>query len=239
MRRGTGSAYVDSPSRHSSFDTSDCRKGSFLLPGCDMYPHREETAKLLLRLRRSPVRHRKELSFTLVQAEGPAFETMARRVHPQMRSKAGRLCGGDFALADDCVQQTLVEAASDASWAVLRRLSPAQQQKWMITTLSRKIIDQLRKRARDAALPMEVPPEMSFDRIQQALSDPALTSDVLDGQQAYRAAQQALTASLAIRHKGPYSVLLMDLADYSDQEIAEVMKLKPATIRAHRPMALL
>jgi DNA-directed RNA polymerase specialized sigma24 family protein len=199
-----------------------------------MYAHREEPTKLLLQIRGSLVRRRRELSFELVQTEIPTFDAVYRRVLPRMGSRAYRLCGGDRALADECIQQTLVEAASDASWPVLRRLSPGQQQKWVNTTMSRKIIDELRKRARDAALPMEVLPEISFDRIQQALGDPALTPDALDGSQAYRAALQALTASLATSHKGPYSVLLMDLADYTDHEIAEVMNLKPATVRAHR-----
>ena len=77
-------------------------------------------------------------------------------------------------------------------------------------------------------------PDGGLDRTCQPDGDPSRSDDVLDGLQAYREAREALSRTLAGEHEGPYTVLLMDLADYTDQEIAEVMCVRPVTVRSYR-----
>jgi len=104
----------------------------------------------------------------------------------------------------------------------------------MIKTMTRKALDEFRRRARDPERAVGELPEISFDRTYQPAGEPSHGADMLDRQRAYREARKALGRTLAAKHKGPYKVLLMDLADYTDQEIAEVMGIKLVTVRSYR-----
>ena len=104
----------------------------------------------------------------------------------------------------------------------------------MITTMTRKALDEFRRRSRDPERAVGELPESTFDRTCQPAGEPSHSADMLDRQRAYRQAREALSRTLAARHKGPYRVLMMDLADYTDQEIAEVMGIKLVTVRSYR-----
>ena len=151
-----------------------------------------------------------------------------------MKRIAERLCAGDYELAEECVHLTLMKAASDHHWPTLRSLAPPQQQQWMITTMTNKALDEFRRRARHPERAAGELPEISLDRTCQPTGEPSHSADMLDGQRAYREAREALSRTLAAGHRGPYMVLMMDLADYADQEIAEVMGIKPVTVRSYR-----
>jgi len=177
----------------------------------------------------------REFQFKLVQTENAVYEEMVKRTVKPLRRRADRLCAGDWTLAEECVHLTLLKAGSDDHWPTLRGLAPLQQEKWMITTMTRKALDELRRRdRRPERAASELPEDGHLDRTCQPIGDPSCSDDVLDGQRAYHEAQEALSQALADEHEGPYKVLLMDLADYTDQEIAEVIGIQPVTVRSYR-----
>lgn len=180
------------------------------------------------------MRNPRELRFELVQTETAVFEEMVKRTFEPLGHRAERLCAGDYALAQECVHYALIKAASDDHWPTLRSLVPFQQEGWIIKTMTRKALDEFRRRARDPERAAGELPEITFDRTYQPAGEPSRDADMLDRQQAYREAREALGRTLAAKHKGPYKVLLMDLADYTDREIAEVMGIKLVTVRSYR-----
>jgi DNA-directed RNA polymerase specialized sigma24 family protein len=180
------------------------------------------------------VRNSREYRFELVQGETAAYEEMVKRTAKPLQRRADRLCAGDWTLAEECVHLTLLKAGSDDHWPTLRGLAPPQQEKWVSTTMARMALDGLRQRDRRRERATGELPEGGLDRTCQPPGDSSRSDDVLDGQRAYREAREALSRTLAGEHEGPYTVLLMDLADYTDEEIAEVMGIKLVTVRSYR-----
>ena len=180
------------------------------------------------------MRKSREYRFELVQAETEAYEDMVKRTAGPLQRRADRLCAGDWALADECVQLTFLKAGSDDHWPTLRGLAPPQQEKWVSTTMTRMALDGLRQRNRRRERATNELPEGGLDRTCRLDGDPSRSDDALDGLQAYREAREALSQTLADEHEGPYTVLLMDLADCTDQEIAEAMEIKLVTVRSYR-----
>ena len=159
---------------------------------------------------------------------------MVKRAIKRLQGRADRFCAGDWTLAEECVHLTLMKAGSNDHWPTLRSRAPLEQEQWMITTMTRKALDEFRRRDRRPERATGELPEVNLDPTCQLAGDPSCSDDVLDGQRAYRQAREALSRTLADKHKGPYKVLLMDLADYTDQEIADVMSIELVTVRSYR-----
>ena len=104
---------------------------------------------------------------TLPRARGWRALNVPARVEDLLRELAPQVLGavarwsGDFAAAEDAVQEALLAAA--LHWP--REGVPEQPRGWLIQTASRRLIDQRRseqsRRARESLAALEEPPEVS------------------------------------------------------------------------------
>lgn len=142
-----------------------------------------------------------------------AFEALMRRYGPLVQAYARRYlgAGGDV---DDAVQETFITA-----WRELPKLDATTAlRSWLITIVSRKSIDQLRKR-RDHD-PLDHTADQASDE-----QSPHVISEVKSRQEALSAALSSLPADQR------RSWVLREIAHYSYDEIASKLELPPSTIR--------
>lgn len=144
-----------------------------------------------------------------------AFEALARRHGPVMRASARRLTGS-WADADDVVQESLVQA-----WKQLESLrDPAAVRSWLLRIVGSRSIDQLRKRRNHVELEASeaLPP---LPRPQDP--EPA----ALNG-----SGVEALKAALAeLPEEQRRCWVLKEFNGQSYEEIAETLKISPASVR--------
>lgn len=144
-----------------------------------------------------------------------AFEALARRHGPVMRASARRLTGS-WADADDVVQESLVQA-----WRQLESLrDPAAVRSWLLRIVGSRSIDQLRKRRNHV--------ELEASEAQPPLPRPQDPEPAaLNG-----SGVEALKAALAeLPEEQRRCWVLKEFNGQSYEEIAETLKISPASVR--------
>ncbi|MFJ4028674.1 RNA polymerase sigma factor [Paenarthrobacter sp. NPDC089989] len=144
-----------------------------------------------------------------------AFEALARRHGPLMRASARRLTGS-WADADDVVQESLVQA-----WKQLENLrDPATVRSWLLRIVGSRGVDYLRKRRNHA--PLETSEPQTPHPSPQDPEPAALNGSGVE----------ALKAALAeLPEEQRRCWVLKEFNDQSYEEIAETLKISPASVR--------
>jgi len=156
----------------------------------------------------------------LTDGEEAEFFDFHAKTSPILFRKAYRMCDGHEADAHDMLQVTYLKALKH--WPTLSGLADSQRHNWLMTTLSREVMQMWRapRRSREAA------PHGS-DGPEPASADNA---SVIDHRDRLRQACQAIAA---MDGKPAEVMALHCLAGYEIAEVAEILGMKPGTVRVH------
>ena len=137
------------------------------------------------------------------------IEELYTEFHSRLLARCTALCG-DGAAAEDLVQETFLRALTHMG--DIQDLSREQCQAWLYKTAQRLYIDQIRKKAREAAAD---PADLESAAFQEDFSAPAV------GQLVNRLPQEEQAIFILRYFEG-----------YNATELGEIFSLPPATIRS-------
>ena len=153
--------------------------------------------------------------------EEDQFWSFYRKTSEALFRKAYRMCSGHQADADEVHQRTYLKALEH--WPVVSGLADRQRDAWLMTTLAREALQLWRAphRSRETEL---------HDDGSRHPGLPARDADAVLAADRYRTVCRAI-AQLDGR---PREVItLHGLAGYEISEVAEILGIKPATVRVH------
>jgi RNA polymerase sigma factor (sigma-70 family) len=157
----------------------------------------------------------------LSKDEETQFWSFYQKTSNVLFRKAYRMCGGHRADADDAHQRTYIKALQH--WPILKGLADGQRFAWLATTLTREVLQIWRAphRSREDAL---------HDAAEQYPSVSGGDADAVFAADLYR---QACRAIAQLEGRQREVIALHCLAGYEISEIAEMLEIKPATVRVH------
>jgi RNA polymerase sigma factor (sigma-70 family) len=149
------------------------------------------------------------------------FWSFYRKTSEALFRKAYRTCRGNQADADDAHQRTYLKALEH--WSKVSGLADRQRDAWLATTLTREVLQIWRAphRSREA--------ELHEDTGRQ----PAASVDDADAVFAADRYSKACRAIAQLEGRQRDVIALHCLAGYEISEVAEMLEIKPATVRAH------
>lgn len=156
-------------------------------------------------------------------SEESDFWTLYRKTSEALFRKAYRMCRGRRAVAEDAHQETYIKAMKN--WSTISGLTDQKRYAWLITTLTREVLQIWRKEQRlreteeygDAVWQASVPAE-------------AHEVDALVHAERYRTVCQAITRRGERQRE---VIALYGLAGFEIHEIAEMLEIQPQTVRVH------
>lgn len=159
----------------------------------------------------------------LSASEESEFWTFYQKTAEALFRKAYRMCGGRKADAEDAHQETYIKALKH--WSTLSSLTDQQRHAWLATTLTREVLQLWRKNEQGREVQ-----ELDNAGWQSSVLADAGDVDRLLSAQRYRAVCRAI-ARLDGRQREV--VALYGLAGYEIHELAQMLEIKPQTVRVH------
>ena len=169
--------------------------------------------------------------------EAAAFEELVERYQARVFRLASRLVGNDDAL----------DVAQEAFLQIFRRLGSFRGESrfgtWVYRVATNAALMHLRARARRPTEPLE-PFLPSFDRAGRHVGTPAELQVVMHVEERLdreRLARHAMTAVMRLPESYRVAFVLRDLEELTTEEVAEALRLQPATVRqrVHRARLML
>jgi RNA polymerase sigma-70 factor (ECF subfamily) len=171
-----------------------------------------------------PLRARRVEVTLLSSAEEAQFWVFYRRTSETLHRKAYRMCRGNEADADDAHQRTYLQALKH--WrTTLSGMADKQRNAWLATTLANEALQIWRAphRSREAA----APDDLGWDP-----AAPTITVDA-DAVVAADDYHNVCRAISQLEGRQREVIALHCLAGYEISEVAEMLGIKTATVRAH------
>jgi RNA polymerase sigma-70 factor, ECF subfamily len=151
------------------------------------------------------------------------FWTFYQKTSEALFRKAYRMCRGRKAVAEDAHQETYIKALKH--WSTISGLTDQQRYAWLVTTLTREVLQIWRKEQR-----LEETNEYDDTGWQAGTPAEADDTDALLFTERYRTVCRAIATLGGRQHQ---VLALYGLAGYEIHEIAEMLEIKPQTVRVH------
>lgn len=146
------------------------------------------------------------------------------------RNMIGKRLGGDAQEIDDVTAKVYLRIMQ--RWPDVRHLPIHQQRlKWLSSTISRVILEEIRTRAKAPAILADD----GWDQVAGALPFPESAEDALEMKRLWR---QALRAAASHLQGHERQVFLNELCGLTSRETARQLRVSVATVRTHRKNAL-
>lgn len=153
--------------------------------------------------------------------EEAEFWSFYQKTSEVLFRKSYRMCGGHHADADDAHQRTYLKALQH--WPIVKGLADGQRTAWLATTLTREVLQIWRAPHRSRE-------DTPHDAAEPHPGASGGDADAVFAADLYRKACRAI-AQLEGR---PREVIALHcLAGYEISEVAEMLEIKPATVRVH------
>ena len=159
----------------------------------------------------------------LSAAQEDQFWVFHQKTSQGLFRKAFRMCGGHRADAEDALQRAYLKAIEH--WVTVEGLADQQRYAWMVTTLSREVLQIWRT-------PYRTRETVSYEDIGGSPGAATGTSadDPLGARDRYH---QACRAIAKLKGRQSLIMILHCIAGYEISEVAEMLEISAGTVRVH------